>query len=180
MKSKAPPDQATDRPRMFRRETAEILLETLPTVMGYVSCELRRNSPIETPLHFRLLRVLRNGKRNLHELADIHSVRLPTMSRTISVLEKRGWISRSRSTEDRRTVFAMITDKGKCVLQEVEATAISRAAELLAEVDEENLRNLNRGMEALYEVVRNQLGIDPDEGKMPDVSAQCGGDHETS
>jgi DNA-binding MarR family transcriptional regulator len=155
----------------LRETTAELLLETIPSLMGYVSSELRRSSPVETSVHFRLLRALRRSTRNLHELASMHSVRLPTMSRTVSVLEGRGWLVRERSSEDRRTVYVSITKEGSRVLKDVEKMAISRASELLACVGREDLEHLQRGMDALYRTVRDHLGIRPEENSLsPDVS----------
>jgi DNA-binding MarR family transcriptional regulator len=155
----------------LRATTAELLLETIPSVMGYVSSELRRSSPVETAIHFRLLRALRRSTRNLHELASMHSVRLPTMSRTVSVLEGRGWLARERSNEDRRTVYVSITQEGGRVLADVEKMAIHRASELLACVSRDDLEHLQRGMDALYRTIRDQLGMSPEDTTLdPDVS----------
>lgn len=160
-----------DELEQLRATTAELLLETIPSVMGYVSSELRRSSPVESAIHFRLLRALRQSARNLHELASMHSVRLPTMSRTVSVLEGRGWVERERSIEDRRTVYVSITAEGRRVLAEVEKMAISRASDLLACVTPEDLQHLQRGMDALYRTIRDQLGMSPDDNSInPDMS----------
>ncbi|MFW5807226.1 MAG: MarR family transcriptional regulator, partial [Spirochaetota bacterium] len=78
--------------------------------MGFVSSKLRRNVEVDNAVHFRLLRTLRRGPRSLHELADLHEVRLPTMSRTVTVLQSRGWVNRTRSEDDRRTVFTSLTE----------------------------------------------------------------------
>jgi DNA-binding MarR family transcriptional regulator len=160
-----------DELEQLRATTAELLLETFPSVMGYVSSELRRSSPVETAIHFRLLRALRQSARNLHELASMHSVRLPTMSRTVSVLEGRGWLVRERSTKDRRTVYVSITEEGSRVLAEVEKMAIHRASDLLSCVSREDLEHLQRGMDALYRTIRDQLGMSPEDDTLaPDVS----------
>ncbi len=157
-----------------RTSTAEVLLETLPAIMGYVSSELRRSSPIDNPVHFRLLRALRRGTRNLHELADMHQVRLPTMSRTVSVLEGRGWVARTRSADDRRTVYVGITAEGDQVLSQVEEMAIKRTSSLLACMSGESAESLRKGLDGLHTVVREQFGIHPDEGAMsPDDPGGC-------
>ncbi len=153
-----------EREEEMRLSTAYVLLETVPSIMGFVSSELRRNSPVDNSVHFRLLRTLRRGRRSLHELAEQQGVRLPTMSRTVSVLEKRGWVERIRSDEDRRTVFACITETGTTVLQEVEEMAARRAADLLACLPNEELEKLNSGLATLFEVVREQLGTSAEEG----------------
>jgi DNA-binding MarR family transcriptional regulator len=159
-------------------ETSRVLLETFPSLMGFVASELRRHSEVNNPAHFRLLRALRRGPRSLHDLAERHGVRLPTMSRTVSVLEKREWIERVRSTEDRRTVYAHITEKGLETLREVEDRAAGRASELLECLSEEELGKLHDGLNALYGVVSEKLGSDVQEGAMAEDIHGCGEDGE--
>ncbi|NBF41312.1 MAG: MarR family transcriptional regulator [Spirochaetes bacterium] len=156
-----------------RAATAEVLLESLPSVMGFVSSRLRRNAGVDNPVHFRLLRTLRRGPRSLHELAELHEVKLPTMSRTVSVLEGRGWISRTRSPEDRRTVYAGITDAGRHALEGVETLAIERASELLACLTEEENTQLHEGLSALYRVVLERLGTHYEDGSGPPPMSGC-------
>ena len=147
-----------------QNETAHILLETLPSVMGYVTSELRRSAPVDNPVHFRLLRTLRKERRTLHELAERHSVRLPTMSRTVSVMEGYGWLRRERSERDRRTVFVSVTDQGAKMLKETEERALSRASELLGCLSEAESGALRTGLTALYRVVTEHLGVEPEDG----------------
>lgn len=154
--------------------TAHILLETLPSVMGYVTSELRRSAPVDNPVHFRLLRTLRRGPRTLHELAELHSVRLPTMSRTVSVMEGRGWLDRERSTEDRRTVFVSLTTAGADSLEVVEKMAIERASTLLNCLSESEATALHTGLEALHRVVQEHLGTHYEERSDPAEEPGCG------
>lgn len=156
-----------------RQETATLLLEVLPSVMAHVASQLRRSAPIDNPVHFRLMRTLRRGAHSLHDLADLHEVRLPTMSRTVSVLEGRGWLRRTRSREDRRTVYAEATPEGLQVLSQVETQAIRRATTLLQCMDSEDLAALRRGLSALETVVRDDFDMDPDTGRVRADSAGC-------
>ncbi len=144
--------------------TAALLLETAPSVMGFVGSELRRNSPVDNPVHFRLLRTLRRQQRSLHVLAEQQGVRLPTMSKTVRVLENRGWIERHRSSEDRRTVYVRLTQQGKSILEQVETQAIHRTSQLLECLPEKSLASLENGLQALYEVVQAQIGNSVEEG----------------
>jgi DNA-binding MarR family transcriptional regulator len=152
-------NSGTELPANARAATAHILLESLPSVMGYVTSELRRSAAVDNPVHFRLLRTLRRGSRTLHDLAELHSVRLPTMSRTVSVMEGHGWLRRRRSTEDRRTVFVELTPAGEEALGAVEEMAIRRASNLLNCLSDEENEALHTGLGALYRVVQEQLGV---------------------
>jgi DNA-binding MarR family transcriptional regulator len=170
----------TESEQKVRRDTAYVLLETVPSVMGFVSSELRRNSPVDNSVHFRLLRTLRRGQCSLHQLAEQHGVRLPTMSRTVSVLEKRGWLERLRSNEDRRTVYAVITPEGEKVLGEVEEMALNRTSELLACLPKGELEKLHSGLSTLFEVVREQLGSGAEEGAVEGVRGCKEDENETT
>ena len=143
--------------------TAALLLETAPSVMGFVSSELRRNSPVDNPVHFRLLRTLRRQPRSLHVLAEQHGVRLPTMSKTVSVLENRGWLERVRSSEDRRSVYVRLTPHGQLNLEQVETQAIVRTSQLLECLPAEKLAELQSGLEALHKVVQEKVGTSGEE-----------------
>lgn len=147
-----------------RRHVAKLLLETVPAIMGLVSCEIRRRTPVESPAHFLLLRRLREGDASLHELAEAHSVRLPTMSRTVSVLESRGWVERTRAPGDRRTVHVHITDTGRAVLKDVEAVAVGRAAAILRGLDDDGVKQLSRGLAPLYDLIHDDMGGFPKNG----------------
>ena len=169
-----------DNERTSHERTAQVLLETLPSVMGFVSSRLRENSAgVDNHVHFRLLRTLRRGPRSLHELAELHGVRLPTISRTVSVLEARGWVARTRSTDDRRTVFASVTEAGREALSTVERLAIDRASELLACLSAQEHEQLHAGLSALYRVVLEQLGTQYEEGpELPPLPGCSEGEEE--
>jgi DNA-binding MarR family transcriptional regulator len=151
----------TDNARSTTHELDDIgglLMETMPVFVDYVSSYLRRNSPIDNGAHFGVLRALRAAPRALHELASLHEVRLPTMSRTIDALEGREWVLRTRSDRDRRSVTISITNTGLNVLQEVETTAKRRAADALADLSSEDLAALERGVGALHTVLTARAG----------------------
>lgn len=151
---------------------ASLLLETLPPFMSFVSSYLRRHAPIEDHVHFRTLRSLRADSRSLHELADHHQVRTPTMSRTIDVLESRGWVGRRRSSEDRRQVFVEITSEGEEVLSTVEGLAEDRTMSLLSCLEPARLEELERGLESLRELIQERL--DETTASDPANASGCG------
>ena len=154
--------------------TAHILLETLPSVMGYATSELRRNAPVDNPVHFRLLRTQRRGRRTLQDLAELHSVRLSTIPRTVSVMEGRGWLDRERSTEDRRTVFVSLTPSGEESIEVVKKMATDRASTLLSRLSQSEVTALHSDLKALHRVVQEHLGTRFEEGVEPAKEPGCG------
>lgn len=78
-----------------------------------------------TPQQFHVLRVLRDaGPDGLpcSAVAERSVSGDPDVTRLLDRLEKQGWASRARDAADRRVVIARITDDGRRLLEEVEAT----------------------------------------------------------
>ncbi len=74
------------------------------------------------------------------------------MSNTITTLEERGWVVRRRGPRDRRVVLVKITPKGQAVLDGVHKQMISRIAEILEPLSEEQRGVLLSGLKILREV----------------------------
>lgn len=66
----------------------------------------------------RLLEAWPDGLPTL-AIAERMISRAPDITRMIDRLEKAGWVSRERSTADRRAVFVKITPKGLALLKEI-------------------------------------------------------------
>ena len=133
------------------RKLAHLLLETLPEVMGYIGCSLRREAPIAQQAHFHALRALRDGPRPLAELAQTSSVRLPTMSRTVEAMASHGWVERFHEAGDRRAVHVRATDEGLEALRLTERIGIDRAIGLLDGLSADERRGLSIGLTRLHD-----------------------------
>jgi DNA-binding MarR family transcriptional regulator len=81
--------------------------------------------------HLSILGMLSERAYTLGELAEMLVVSAPTMSNTITALEERGWVTRTRSTEDRRVVLVEIAPTGSEVLQTIRDHTRDRIADLL-------------------------------------------------
>lgn len=112
------------------------LLETCNALMGYVGCTLRRSAPVNHPTQFQVLRALCNRPHSLSELAELVSVRLPTMSRSVDAMERHNWIERFHVPDDRRTTYLRLSETGREALSETETMAEGRVAEVLSRVSD--------------------------------------------
>ncbi len=54
-----------------------------------------------------------NEQRNMSDIAKRLSVTVGTLTTNMNGLEKKGYIVRQRSDEDKRVVYILLTDKGK-------------------------------------------------------------------
>jgi DNA-binding MarR family transcriptional regulator len=132
-------------------EVAELFVRTVPQVMRVIAADVRRSELAIEPVYVHLLGILAERERSLGELADMLSVSSPTMSKTVSALEARGWVERRGSEEDRRVVLVCLTAKGESILTEARAYMISRLAEVLGSLTDEQRDELADGLSALRE-----------------------------
>ncbi|MFN2223105.1 MAG: MarR family winged helix-turn-helix transcriptional regulator, partial [Candidatus Promineifilaceae bacterium] len=88
---------------------AQEILQIIPQIMRTLAAEFRQTGQLMTPGNLQLMFMLLDGPSSLSELAELHNVSLPTMSRTVSRLEKIGWIERRSDPHDRRVTLIVLT-----------------------------------------------------------------------
>lgn len=138
--------------RNDKQLVAQQIVEIVPLVMRTLAAELRRTGHTLSPSHFRLLAMLQQGEWSLGDLAAHEKVSSPTISRSISTLEERGWVQRRPSDEDRRVVLARLTPDGEQVLSQMEQTALVQIMEMLSPLNREDMIRLNGGLPVLRKV----------------------------
>lgn len=131
---------------------ARQIMEIIPHAMRAMKSEMRHIHAPMMPGHFRLLGMLSHCCWTLKELADKQGVSAPTMSNTITTLEERGWVTRTRSAEDRRAVTIQMTEKGRMALEETHQRAESHLAALLEPLDNAEREVLSQGLKVLRQV----------------------------
>ena len=91
---------------------------------------------------YNVLRILRGaGKDGLPTLAVAERMieRTPGVTRLIDRMEKKGWVTRARCTEDRRRVWCKITDGGLAVLEQLDGPVNEVDGSFLGALDEDEL-----------------------------------------
>ena len=131
---------------------AELFLRVVPQVMRVVAADFRRSGLEIEPIYIHLLGFLSQQDRSLGELADVLSVSAPTMSKTISTLEARRWVQRTRSERDGRIVLVALTPEGQSILRRATDYMVSRIAEVLGPLSDEERERLSSGLEILGDV----------------------------
>ena len=71
------------------------------------------------------------------------------MSKTITTIEKLGWVVRIRSDADRRVVMVEATPAGKAALKEVYNSAIEAISEALSSLTATERQKLSDGLKIL-------------------------------
>ena len=95
-----------------------------------------------TPGNFQLMFLLHDGPCNMSRLAEYQSVSLPTISRSVSRLEKLGWLRRSSSPHDRRVTLVELTEDGRMRLEEIGRLAEETLGVLLGPISETDAETL--------------------------------------
>lgn len=72
-------------------------------------------------------------------------------------LEKEGFVMRSRDSADERIVNVTLSEKGKKTIKMIEKDLQRLYAESLAQVDQEDLRNMIIGLEKFNQMVQKML-----------------------
>ena len=117
---------------------------------------MKQNGVKITPQQFTTLARLNSGDGiSQKELADYLMKDYGSVTRSIHGLEKRNWVRRRDSSEDRRTKLVFITDKGKEIFQLVLPLQIERNRELLDGVSEKDYEQLI----ALLSTVRENCNL---------------------
>lgn len=147
-KSARPPSilEEIKQSKPFRSRSQEAYLALLRTADDSRRSIARVLEPAGVTLQqYNVLRILRGaGKDGLPTLAVGERMleRTPGVTRLIDRMERKGWVERSRCTDDRRRVWCKITDAGLALLEDLDRP-VNRVDEVFLEVlDERELTEL--------------------------------------
>ena len=92
-----------------------------------------------------------HGPQSLTQLAAAEQVRLPTMSRLISELERRELVGRKLVTSDRRVSHIAATKKGRALLEEGRRRRLTRLVAALVRLPPARLLEIASAADAIVE-----------------------------
>ncbi|HTU33666.1 MAG TPA: MarR family transcriptional regulator [Candidatus Acidoferrum sp.] len=97
-----------------------------------------------SPTQYNVLRILRGAREGLMcgEIANRMITRDPDITRLLDRMEKRGLISRSRETKDRRVVLTRITQQGLKILAELDGPILAAHRKQLGHLGPARLQQL--------------------------------------
>jgi len=145
---------------------ARQIFEIIPYVMRVMKSEMRQSGPLVMPGQMRLLGMLSHRSWTVTELADRQAVSAPTMSNTITTLEERGWVTRVRSEEDRRTVLIQLTKEGMSVLEATHDRAEGLIAGLLEPLSASEQETLTEGLKILHRAFETAISTTSGEDRL--------------
>ncbi len=128
---------------------ARVTAHTVPRVMAALAASLREKDDSLHPAQMQVLMMMHAGELSPSQLAKRLQVSLPTISKTVSVMERRGWIERSADEHDRRRVALRLTSEGRETVRAVLTYGIEELARTLSVATDEELDTIEAGMHAL-------------------------------
>jgi DNA-binding MarR family transcriptional regulator len=139
------------------RQLARCFLEVAPAALHWLrgaGRAHRKELPGATIGQWRCLHMLEQQQHSLHELAERYGVSAPTMSRMISGMVERGWVSRAEAPGDRRQLVIKLLPPGERAMRDLHAEALDHLAELLEALTPEECQALAAGLTGLSRVVQ--------------------------
>ena len=127
-------------------------VRTVPWLMGVLAAGFREQGEGLHPAQFKLLMAMHHAPASPSELAEHMQVSMPTISKTLGVLGRRGLVERTADESDRRRVLLVMTDEGRSTMRRVHDAGIQRLSQLLSSATPEELDRIEQGMESLSEV----------------------------
>jgi DNA-binding MarR family transcriptional regulator len=134
---------------------AREILDVVPLIMRAIRAEMRsqRTPDLSVP-QFRTLAFLsRNAGASLSDVAEHIGLTLPSMSKMIDGLVKRGLVSRQTFPQDRRRVTLELTGQGRATWQSARLATQAHLAgrlEALSEPERAALTNALRALRPLF------------------------------
>lgn len=130
------------------------VLATVPVVMRAIRKEMRCHRPTDLSVpQFRAMGLIyRHGGISLSHVAEHMEITLPTVSRMVDLLVKRGFVVRETSADDRRRLMLRLTDEGSAAYEEADRRTRARLAEALKALSPAERHEVTRAMQALRRI----------------------------
>jgi DNA-binding MarR family transcriptional regulator len=130
--------------------------ETVPPLWGMIRTHIRaeatKNFDI-TVEQFHILRHVRRGTGSISELATAKNISRPAISQAVELLVKKGLLTRSQSTQDRRFVDLALTEAGNHLLDTVFQETRTWMKERMSALSGEELETVAKAMEAMKKML---------------------------
>ncbi len=132
---------------------ARELLHVVMLVMRTLAAEMRRTRRPIAPTQMGSLMRIAAGPCRMSDLARYHAVSLPTISKSVDMLVRRGWVERWVDEDDRRQSIVRLTAKGRRVLTDIKQKTEQHVARTLAPLDAAECDQLITALAALTRVL---------------------------
>ena len=143
-------------------DCARAMLDGLPQVMWHIRRHMRRHRThgLSIPAFRTLVLLDRFPNASLSLIADNLGASLPTSSRIVGGLVRKGMVRRAVSSADRRQIALLLSAKGRDVLEFARKQTQNELADRLRELSPDERSAIARSMRLLVDVFGNEAGVD--------------------
>jgi len=141
------------------QECAALLMDVAPVLMRTIRGEIKRNRPSDLSVpQFRTLTIVdRHEQASVSDVAAHLGLTLPSTSKTVDGLVKRGMIERKTSADDRRRAILRLSDLGQSTLASARQAALDRIAETLGALSEADRKRVAQALLHLRSILSAEL-----------------------
>ncbi len=142
--------------KTITEETLDRFWETVPPLWGQIRGHIRAVAFENFRLgveQFQVLRLIRNGRTSVSEIAAARNISRPAVSQAVDGLANRGLLTRTQDPEDRRHVELALTEEGNQLLDAVFSDTRAWMKEKMADFSERELENVIRAMATLKKML---------------------------
>ena len=140
------------RPRTVASELLDVLLLTTRAFRR----QLRRVRPPIEITQWALLKRIAEGPSTMSALARHNATSLPTISKSVGMLVRRGWVERSADLSDRRQMRVRLTAGGRRLLGTIRGNSEEVIAGRVAALTQEERNRLMSSLTRLTEVLAEE------------------------
>lgn len=133
--------------------TAQSLLQVTMLLIRSFSANARHGEDRLEPAQMGILMCLGNGPCKMSDIAQHQAVKLPTVSRSVSVLVNAGLVKRWTPEDNRRITMLDLTPEGRRKLNSSKRKAEKHVTELLAPLTGEEREQVDAALATLIKVM---------------------------
>jgi DNA-binding MarR family transcriptional regulator len=134
-------------------ETADAVLDVVPPVLWFIRRQMRSHRKDLSLPQFRVLCCINHEPCvSLSTVADFLGASLPTASRIVSGLAKKGLLERAGRETDRRQLSLQLTEAGRSLMQRARAGASEQMEKELQHLTPDQRQMVSETMFALRDI----------------------------
>ena len=139
------------------QEMEKLLYEYIDRIKAVVSNELWENILVNSTKNeiFILLLLYRSHQVNMTQIAEYINVPLNTATGIVTRMEKKGWVRRERSPEDKRIVTIALDTQGKEHMQKILGEFIYYGGKVMEELTQAEMELLGSMFDKVVKVLKD-------------------------
>ena len=137
----------------MENKAGALIIDLVPAVTRDIRSHMRNFAqPKLTILQLKILSRASHTNFTNNELALWAGISKATMSRAISTMIKKGWLTRKPCREDKREAYIILTASGKAQYKSIEGSVTEIISEKVKKISREKQAELIKGLNILREV----------------------------